>query len=463
MSNATPADSPSSAGATAPVMPMEMLEWTVADNPFIPHLPTPPQLNFLGLECLEALYGGAAGGGKSAAMLMAALQFVTVPGYSAIIMRRTFADLKLPGALLDRSYEWLAGTSARPNAQEHRWRFPSGATLQFGYCEAEQDVYRYQGSEYQFIGIDEATQFTERQVRYLFSRLRRRHDIPVPPRFRLASNPGGPGHEFIKRRYIVEPEDRVFIPARLDDNPHIDRDQYLLALANLDPVTLAQLLDGNWDVAESGRFTREMLRRYDVVGEGFGQGGEYDLGGRRYLRRECWRIMTVDPAATAEQTSKKGDPDYTVIAVWDVTADGHLVWADCHRFRAEIPDIVPQIQQMYSQHRPAFVAIEAVASNRAVLQEAQRKPMAVREVGPKGQDKLTRASGVMTLARQGKFWLPAKAHWVDDVVTEFLIFKGDGKTHDDTIDTASYAVALLDEYDSGSVGARPAVLSGRRY
>lgn len=413
-------------------MPRKLLAWTVRDNPFIPQSPTAPQMRFLELECLEALYGGAAGGGKSSALLMAALQFVEVPGYSACIMRRNFTDLKLPGALIDRSHEWLSG-KAKYNSQEHRWRFPSGATLQFGYCEAEKDVYRYQGSEFQFIGLDEGTQFSEFQMTYLFSRLRRRTSIPVPIRFRVASNPGGVGHEVIKRRFITEPEERVFIPAKLADNPYIDREQYMKALEQLDPVTRAQLLSGDWDALPSGRFNRETLNRYRyrIVSKEFNQGGEYLYGGKRVLCSECWVFITVDPAATAEGVRKRGDPDYTVISVWAVTPDKHLIWVDCFRFRMEIPDIVPEIQSVYAQYRPHFVGIEAVASNNAVAKLAKRTGMVVKELNPRGLDKLVRATPAMVMSESGRVWLPEKAHWLDDVVTELLLFTGDGKTHDD--------------------------------
>src|SRR5688572_30454080 len=85
----------------------------VLNNPFIPHNPTPPQLAFLGLHhdapsdsVFEALYGGAAGGGKSDCLLMAAAQHVHVPGYAALILRRTFQDLALPGAIMDRAISW---------------------------------------------------------------------------------------------------------------------------------------------------------------------------------------------------------------------------------------------------------------------------------------------------------------------------------------------------------------------
>ena len=201
-------------------MPQELLERTLVFNPYIPQLPTERQIAFLQLECLDALYGGSGGGGKSSALLMAALQYADlVPGYAALIVRRNFTDLKLPGGLLDRAHDWLKG-KAHYNAQEHRWRFKSGATLQFGYADKEGDETRYHGAEFQGIFLDEAVQFTEKQIKFFFERLRRRTEIPVPLRMRLGTTPGGVSHEFLKRRYI-DPgtPGKVFVPARVADNP----------------------------------------------------------------------------------------------------------------------------------------------------------------------------------------------------------------------------------------------------
>ena len=116
-----------------------LVEATVGMNPFIPHEPTVKQRQFLALSGEEAFYGGAAGGGKSDALLMAALQYVEEPGYSAILFRRTYADLALPGALMDRAAEWLAHTDAKWEGTRKAWTFPSGAMLVFGYLDNERD------------------------------------------------------------------------------------------------------------------------------------------------------------------------------------------------------------------------------------------------------------------------------------------------------------------------------------
>lgn len=214
---------------------------------FIPHTPHARQAAFLARTELEALYGGAAGGGKSDALLMGALEYVHVPDYTALILRRTFADLAQPGAIMERARQWLAGTPAKWNEQRKHFRFPSGAILQFGYMETPNDRFRYQGTEYHYIGWDELTQFQEVPYRYMFSRLRKAVDSKTPIRVRAGTNPGGIGHEWVRRRFI-DPGDpsRPFIPALIDDNPSLDAESYRFSLAQLDSATRAQLEKGVW-------------------------------------------------------------------------------------------------------------------------------------------------------------------------------------------------------------------------
>lgn len=216
-------------------------------------MPTARQAVFLSLPQREAFYGGAAGGGKSDALLMAALQFADVPGYSGLILRRSFQDLALPGALLDRAHSWLSKTGARWRDQQKQWEFPIAygtehPTINFGYLQTERDKYRYQSAEFHFIGVDELTQFTKTQYLYMFSRLRKAENSTIPLRMRSASNPGNEGHEFVKIRFVNPGSPmRPFIPANLKDNPYIDQESYLANLMELDPITQAQLKDGLWD------------------------------------------------------------------------------------------------------------------------------------------------------------------------------------------------------------------------
>lgn len=251
-----------------------------------PHKPTPRQKLFLDLTSLDAFYGGAAGGGKTDALLMAALQYVDVPGYSALLLMKTFADLSKPKALMDRAHEWLQGSGADWKGDKKRWEFPNvagpPATLDFGYLQTDQVKYNYRTAEYQFIGFDELTRFLEKTFTYMFSRLRRlKTAAHIPIRMRSASNPaqpGEPGMQWVEGRYIPEDFDpereaslaprvltkegkdqetgrvitRSFVFARLEDNPYLDAEEYDLSLGELDPVTRAQLRRGDWKIRHRG-------------------------------------------------------------------------------------------------------------------------------------------------------------------------------------------------------------------
>ena len=216
-----------------------LLKWS-------PQVPTPQQMRFLALDNFEALYGGALGGGKSSALLMCVLQYVDIPGFSALVMRRTYPDLSKPGALLDRAHEWLAGTGAKWTEKDRRWDFPSGARLVFGHCENDKDIYNYYGGEYQLVCIDELTQWNKFPFDLIKTRLRKTVDMDVPIRFRGASNPGNVGHDWVGEHF-VDPGDpsRPFVPALMTDNPYLD-DEYRDRLTTLDEVSYAQLVKGHW-------------------------------------------------------------------------------------------------------------------------------------------------------------------------------------------------------------------------
>ena len=231
---------------------------TAARRSYVPHDLHAKQRAFLAMGQLEALYGGAAGGGKSDALLAAALQYVHVPGYAALILRRTFADLALPDAIMARAKKWLDGTDAEWNEQRKAFTFPSGAILQFGYCDTAKDLARYKSAAFQFIGIDELTEWPEGWYRFLFSRLRRPRKLDVPLRMRGATNPDGLGQEWVRLRFAIplgeiiegpiasNDNARVFLPARAEDNPSLDLEAYEESLKQLGPQKYQQLRWGRW-------------------------------------------------------------------------------------------------------------------------------------------------------------------------------------------------------------------------
>lgn len=274
-------------------------------NRFIPVDPTPRQTIFLLLnDTLEALYGGAAGGGKSEAGLAAATQFVDVPGYAALILRRSYRDLALPGALMDRSHKWWKQTDAHWDGTNHVWTFPSGAKIQFGYLEHEGDETRYQSAEFQYIFFDELTQFSAQQYTYMFSRLRRtRGMIDIPLRMRSASNPGGVGHIWVKKRWNLPSgrtgkKNRVFVSAYLEDNPYLDQETYELSFEELSPVTKAQLRHGDWSAHNlGGKFDPAW---FTVISRKEIPDGRFQTAKVRH-----WDLAATEPTET------EPDPDWT--------------------------------------------------------------------------------------------------------------------------------------------------------
>jgi hypothetical protein len=215
------------------------------------------------------MYGGACGGGKSDAILMAALMYVLEKGYSAIIFRKTFTDLSMKGALIERSHDWLDDTDAKWDNVQHCWNFPSGAKLQFAYLEHIGDEKRYKSAEFHFIGFDQVEEIPEEQYKFLFSRARRLKNSFIPIRVWSTANPDG--LPWVKQRFLIEKNpDRAFIPAKLSDNPALDQEDYIKSLDNLDPVHREQLLNGNWDVTPGGKlfqrcwFTSNLVDLKDV-------------------------------------------------------------------------------------------------------------------------------------------------------------------------------------------------------
>tara|TARA_R110000751_G_scaffold104813_1_gene200382 strand:+ start:55 stop:1860 length:1806 start_codon:yes stop_codon:yes gene_type:complete len=224
-----------------------------------------PQTDFLAAGEKDVLYGGAAGGGKSYAMLVDPLRYAHRKAHRALILRRSMPELR---ELIDKSRELYpqAFPGAKFKEVEKIWNFPSGAKVEFGFLERDADVYRYQGQAYSWIGFDEITHLpTEFSWNYLASRLRTT-DPEIKTYLRCTANPGGVGSHWVKNRYIL-PENfnttftgkdglsRKFIPANLHDNPYLSTDGvYEQMLKSLPPIQRRQLLEGNWDVAEGAAF-----------------------------------------------------------------------------------------------------------------------------------------------------------------------------------------------------------------
>ena len=254
-----------------------------------------PQTLFLGATERQVLYGGAAGGGKSFAMLADPVRYFSHPKFSGLLLRRTTEELRElireSKGLYDNNViqgKWSERTST--------WTFPSGAKLWMSYLDREDDTLRYQGQAYSWIGFDELTQWpTPFAWNNLNTRLRTTAtDLPLS--MRASTNPGGPGHMWVKKMFIdpampgtafwaTDPETgeiliddeedspdygkpllrRRFIPAALKDNPYLTQNgEYRRALLSLNEQQRKQLLYGDWDVAEGAAFT-EWNRKIHVI------------------------------------------------------------------------------------------------------------------------------------------------------------------------------------------------------
>ena len=276
-------------------LPKEIKE-SIEDNTEVVFRPNKgPQVDFLAAPEKEVLYGGAAGGGKSFAMLVDLLRYAANGNHRALLLRRTLAELT---ELVDQSRKLypkaFPGSIFRES--KNTWSFPSGATALFSYVDKDTDVTRYQGQSFTWIGIDELGQYPTPYVwDYLRSRLRTT-DPNIETYMRASANPGGIGGWWLKRMFVdpavpnepfwatdieskkilcygpnhpLHPNkplyQRRFIPARLTDNPFLmESGEYEAMLLSLPEVERRRLLEGDWDVADGAAFS-EFERAIHVV------------------------------------------------------------------------------------------------------------------------------------------------------------------------------------------------------
>ena len=409
---------------------------------------------------------------NSDALLMSALQYADVPGYSALLLRRTWPDLSLPGAIMDRARDWLQDTDAQPKEGGRIWVFPSGARLTFGYLQYDKDKYRYQSAEFQFIGFDELTQFNQSTYEYMFSRIRRPNlvclrckrsvrfyhgawthtvkkgacDTPfpdpkvlnqygpakdgttifdVPLRMRSATNPGGIGHVWVRDHFIdpnLKGKNAIFIPASLDDNPSLDRETYRKNLEHLNTIDRERLMNGDWDVLEEGAYFQRHWFKFL----------------RETPRNARW-CRYWDLAATK-------DGDWTAGALVGITPEGTWVIADVRRMRGtprEVENFVYQTAQEDGRGVQIRMEQEPGSSGVMSIDYYRRQVLVGFDFRPdkKVGSKEIRANPLSSAVEAGNVYM-VTGKWNREFLDEICLFPNGA--HDDQVDAvtgAFYSIA----------------------
>ena len=454
----------------------------VKQIPKCPMVPTPRQAEFLAMQDDDALYGGAAGGGKSEALLRWLVEGFDVPGYSGIIFRRTYAQLeKSNEGLIEKSFRMYKPMGGEWHGDKKCWKFPSGARIDMGHLPFEHSIRDSQGPSYHRIAFDELSQFTERQYLYLRGRIRRTIGFPLRLGIRAGSNPGDTGHVWVKKRFITPEALRAiaglksrdpspagtvfhhsiqtsegpvtvgFCPARLADNPYIDINEYAKSLATLDPVTRERMLNGDWSILENspiqGSWFRyfnqrgQMLEPLDVDAKPLGQIDE----------RQLRRFATVDTAGTSRDKAEDArgkPPSWSVVIVWDYwPSKDFLFHRHTWRDRVGWNELKVRVPGVCEEWRVRRVLIENAHVGQPLRDEMRL--FDVKLVGPmlpgmaegyRGA-KLERAiaSGLLNRMEAGKLFLPAEANdWKADHESELTGWSGAPDETTDQIDAASY-------------------------
>lgn len=435
-----------------------------------------PQERFLACGDDIALYGGAAGGGKTAAVIMEPLRWVSHPGFRAVFFRRTYPQITEGGGPWDQAAKLYPPLGGKERRME--WVFPSGARVMFRHMQREADRYKYDGASYPVILFDELAHFTSKQ--FWFLQARNRTTLPIRPYTRMTSNPTDPDHWLYKElvawwigpdgfpdptragvaRWFVRDDDDELIwadspdelepiasklgrwpqsfsfhPAKVTDNPVLMQSDpgYLAKLQGLQRIERERLLSGNWHVRP-------------VAGS--------------YFRRDWFRVIPDlavpdlravvrywDRAASVP-TENNPDPDRTAGVLMGLTLDGDVVVIHSYTIQASPGEVLEKIRELAEADLRRFgerysVGLEvdpgaAGKSERLYLARALAG-LPIRWARPQASKE--RRAGPYSAAVEAGQVMVVKGPWLDAYLRELEEFP-EGR-YDDQVDASSGAFHLL--------------------
>lgn len=429
-----------------------------------------PQETFLASPADLAIYGGAAGGGKSFALLLEATRHLSNPKFGAVVFRRNSTDILKEGALWDESQPLYKAVGGVPREGKLDWSFPSGAAVSFSHLEHEKDKYSWQGAQIPLIAFDELTHFTKSQFWYMFSR--NRSTSGVRPYVRASCNPDPDSFVAGLVAWYIDPDTGYAIPERSgvlrhfvrqgDDIIWADRPEELLGrfpdltrydvksftfvasnvydnkillekdpgyLGNLkaqDTVNRERLLRGNWKIRPSAGlyFKRSYFEVVDAA-----------PANARVVR--CWDLAATD--------AEEGDtPDWTVGLRMSRDAHGTFYVEHVERFQASPEKVERGILNIAAADGKAVTI--RLPQDPGQAGKAQAKYLTGKLAGynVKTQrvtgDKVTRASPASSQAEAGNIKV-VRGPWNEAFFAEVESFPGKGK--DDQVDALSDAIDEL--------------------
>lgn len=463
-----------------------MISKATAEATEAPRTPHPRQLEFLKLDCEEALYGGAGGGGKTWTLLRWLAEGAHIPGYSGIFFRRTYPLLKKSNdSPIAQSHAMYRPLGGRYSGQDHCWVFPSGARIEFGHLQYEDSIHNYSGPAFHRICFDELTQFSENQYTFLFSRIRKKLGFPITCGMRAASNPGGRGHFWVRSRFVTDeamnmiqslgthdpsPEGaiyykapgRAFVPSRVADNPVLDVDEYVTRLREkLSPVLAAQIAAGDWRVSEGSLIDIDKLRYYSVRGDCIIPLRTDKTPLDPISVAQCKRFATLDTAGTSKDKAAEDrgrQPSWSVCGIWDYYRPLNLLFLrHIWRGRVKYSELEASVRNVMQEWNVSKIHIENAHFGQVV---ADALGGSAELIGPKipgmgvtgndGSAKLERATaaGLFGMLEKSQFFLPDMSlvpgvgNWVPEYENEILAWSGREGEVADQVDVTSYAVWL---------------------